>query len=309
MAIAAPATKLAEAGQRPFAAIAWMLLTMGLFVSMDTIAKTLTVDLPPGQVVWGRYVFHVLFLGLFLNRRLINAMKTDRLGLQLTRSAFLLITTMFFFSGLKYIGLATMSAIMFITPLVVTLLSVPVLGEPVGWRRIVSVIVGFIGALIIIRPGSEALGLAVLLPLAAAFFNSAYQLATRVLAHTDAAMTTLVYSAVVGGVLSNFVLLFGWVQPDAVQWVKLMAVGLIGCLSHFALIKAFSLANAAVVSPFAYSSLIWATLFGVTVFGELPDIWTVTGAIVIVGSGLYIAYRERVRKLAADPETTPRQAP
>ena len=296
MAIVAPAGKVPEPTQRPVAAILWMLVTMGLFVSMDAIAKTLTTDLPPGQIVWGRYIFHALFLGLFLNRRLIAAMQTKRLGLQLTRSAFLLITTMFFFSGLKYLGLATMSAIMFITPLVVTLLSVPVLGEPVGWRRVVSVIVGFIGALIIIRPGSEALGIAVLLPLAAAFFNSAYHLATRVLARTDDSMTTLVYSAVVGGVLSNFALLAGWVQPDAIQWLKLMTVGLIGCLSHFALIKAFSLANAAVVSPFAYSSLIWATLFGVTIFGELPDRWTIIGALVIVGSGLYIAYRERVKK-------------
>ncbi len=299
MAVVAAAGGQAKPEQRPFAAILWMLATMGLFVSMDTIAKTLTADLPPGQIVWGRYVFHALFLGIFLNRRLISSFRTKRPGLQLTRSALLLITTIFFFTGLKYLGLATMSAIMFVTPLMVTLLSVPVLGEPVGWRRVLSVIIGFVGALIIIRPGTEALGIAALLPLAAALFNSAYHLSTRVLAQVDSSMTTLVYTAVVGAVLSNLALFAGWVTPDPMQWLKLMAVGAIGCLSHFTLIKAFSMANAAVVSPFGYSSLIWAALFGFFVFGELPDSWTIVGALVIVGSGLYIAYRERVKKAEA----------
>jgi drug/metabolite transporter (DMT)-like permease len=158
-----------------------------------------------------------------------------RPGLQLLRSAFLLVTTAFFFFGLKFLGLATMSAIMFVTPLLVTLLSMPILGERVGWRRITSVLVGFAGALIIIRPGSDAIGLAALLPLTAALFNAAYHLATRVLSRTDAALTTVGYTAIVGAVMSNFALLGGWVTPDAAGWAMLVGLGLIGCLGHFAL--------------------------------------------------------------------------
>ncbi len=295
----APAGRLSVPVQRPLAAILWMLLTTALFVSMDTLAKTLTASLPTGEVVWGRFIFHALFLAVFLNRRLVVVMHSRRPGLQLVRSAFLLMTTLCFFNGLRLLDLATNTAIMFMTPLLVTLLSVPVLREPVGWRRILSVMIGFVGALIIIRPGSEAIGLAALLPLGAALFNSAYQLSTRVLAHVDSPLTTLSYTAVIGALFSNLMLLEGWVTPSPIEWLKLMAVGLLGCLSHFSLIKAFSLANAAVAAPFTYSSLIWATLFGALVFGELPDLWTVVGALVIVGSGLYILYRERARRAAA----------
>ena len=296
MAVVAPAGRIMTSEQRPVAAIVWMLATMGLFVSMDAVAKVLTQTLPPGEIVWGRFVFHALFVGLFLNRRLVVTLRAGRPGLQLLRSAFLLVTTAFFFFGLKFLGLATMSAIMFVTPLLVTLLSMPILGERVGWRRITSVLMGFAGALIIIRPGSDAIGLAALLPLTAALFNAAYHLATRVLSRTDAALTTVGYTAIVGAVMSNFALLGGWVTPDATGWAMLVGLGLIGCLGHFTLIRAYSLANAAVAAPFGYTSLIWATLFGLALFGELPDLWTVAGAAVIVGSGLYILYRERARK-------------
>jgi len=299
MAVVAPAGRVIASEQRPVAAIVWMLATMGLFVSMDAIAKVLTETLPTGQIVWGRFVFHALFVVVFLNRRLVATLRAGRPGLQLLRSAFLLITTAFFFLGLKFLGLATMSAIMFVTPLMVTLLSMPILGEKVGWRRITSVLVGFAGALIIIRPGSDAVGLAALLPLAAALLNAAYHLATRVLSRTDAALTTVGYTAIVGAVMSNFALLGGWVTPDATGWVMLVGLGLIGCLGHFALIRAYSLANAAVAAPFGYTSLVWATLFGFALFGDLPDLWTVAGATVIVGSGLYILYRERKKKAAA----------
>lgn len=301
MAVVAPAGRIVTAEQRPVAAILWMLLTMGLFVSMDAIAKVLTQTLPPGEVVWGRFVFHALLVVLFFNRRLVPTLRAGRLWLQLLRSAFLMITTAFFFFGLKFLGLATMSAIMFVTPLLVTLLSMPILGERVGWRRITSVAIGFVGALIIIRPGSDAVGLAALLPLAAALSNSAYHLATRVLSRTDPATAMVGYTALVGAVMSNFALLGGWVTPGAVDWLLLAALGVIGCLGHFTLIKAYSLANAAVAAPFGYTSLIWATLFGLALFGELPDMWTVVGATVIVGSGLYILYRERVRSTSAAP--------
>lgn len=296
------ATLQAADQQRPQAAVLFMLLTMLMFVSMDTIAKFLSDSLPTGQVVWARYVFNALVLLAIVNRKVGFHLHTRRPWLQLIRAAILLVTTGFFFLGLRYVGLATASAIMFVSPLIVTLLSAPVLGEAVGWRRILSVIAGLVGALIIIRPGSDALGLAALLPLAAALGYATYQLTTRIVSRSDSTMTTLCYTAAVGAVLSNLALPFGWVWPTAEQWLWMTAMGALGCFGHFTLIRAFTLANAAVASPFTYSALIWATLFGYVVFGDLPDLWTVVGAGVIVGAGLYILYRERVKKSAVASE-------
>ena len=288
--------------QRPVAAVGFMLLTMLMFVAMDTIAKYLSESLPTGQVVWARYVFNALVLLAIVNHRIGVHLHTQRPWLQLFRAAILLVTTALFFLGLRYVGLATASSIMFVSPLIVTLLSAPVLGEAVGWRRILSVIAGLVGALIIIRPGSDALGLAALLPLAAAFGYATYQLATRVVTRSDSTMTTLCYTGLVGAILSNLALPFGWIWPTPQQWLWMAAMGALGCLGHFALIRAFTLANAAVASPFSYSALIWATLFGYLAFGDLPDLWTVVGAAVIVGAGLYILYRERAKKAALAAE-------
>jgi len=288
--------------QRPVAAVGFMLLTMLIFVAMDTIAKYLSESLPTGQVVWARYVFNALVLLAIVNRRIGVHLHTQRPWLQLFRAAVLLVTTAFFFLGLRYVGLATASAIMFVSPLIVTLLSAPVLGEAVGWRRILSVLAGLVGALIIFRPGSDALGLAALLPLAAAFGYATYQLATRVVSRSDSTMTTLCYTAAVGAVLSNLVLPFGWIWPTPQQWLWMAAMGALGCIGHFTLIRAFTLANAAVAAPFTYTALIWATLFGYLTFGDLPDLWTVVGAAVIVAAGLYILYRERAKKAALAAE-------
>ena len=159
--------------------------------------------------------------------------------------------------------------------------------------------------LIIIRPGSDALGLAALLPLAAAFGYATYQLTTRIVSRSDSTMTTLCYTAGVGAVLSNLALPYGWIWPTAEQWMWMAAMGTLGCVGHFTLIRAFTLANAAVASPFTYTALIWATLFGYLTFGDLPDLWTVVGAAVIVGAGLYILYRERVKTTAVAAEGAP----
>jgi len=292
------AGRIAGPAQRPLVGVLWMLLTMALFVSLDSAAKSLTqMGMPVWQVVWGRFLFHAAFLALFLNRTLLAELRaSSRPKLQLLRSAFLMATTVMFFTSLKHLPLATSSAIMFVTPLLVTVLAIPLLGEAVGWRRIVSVVIGFAGALVIVRPGTDAIGWVALIPLGAACANAAYHLCTRMLAGHDAPMTTLAYSAIVGALASNFGLLGGWEAPTVPQWGLLMLCGLLGCLSHFALIKAYDAANASVVSPFGYSSLIWATLAGFVLFGELPDGWTFVGAAMIVGSGLFILYRERVKR-------------
>ncbi|HET8729304.1 MAG TPA: DMT family transporter, partial [Alphaproteobacteria bacterium] len=254
--------------------ILWMLTAIALFVTMDTVAKYLTQSYPVPQVVWGRYVFHVVLLALVLNRRLAGVIRTRRLGLQLVRSLMLLGTTAFFYAGLRFIPLVDASAIMFLTPILVTALSVPFLGEQVGPRRWAGVAIGFIGAMIVIRPGTGMMAAAALLPLLAALFNAVYHLSTRILSRSDAPMTTLFYSAAVGAVLSSAFLPFYWTAPDAAGWMLMAMLGLLGGTSHFALIKAFQAAPPAAVAPFNYTSILWATLFGFLLFDELPDRFT-----------------------------------
>ncbi|MDH3790917.1 MAG: DMT family transporter [Rhodospirillales bacterium] len=276
--------------------ILWMLLTTLFFVSMDALAKHLSQSYPVPQVVWARYVFHVLLLALLLGGRVRGVMRTGRLGLQLLRSLFLLGATGAFFTALSFIPLAEASAIMFVAPILVTALSMPLLREHVGPRRWASVVVGFGGALIIIRPGGDAMELTALFALGGATSYAFYQITTRLLSRSDGALTTLAYSALVGALASSAVVPFFWVQPDLAGWVGMVGLGLFGGIGHFALIKAFQAAPAATVTPFGYAALIWATLYGFVLFGDLPDLWTVVGAAIIATSGLYIFHREHAAR-------------
>jgi len=276
--------------------IAWMLLTMFLFVSMDATVKHLVQTYPIPQVAWARFFFHAVLLAAVLGRRLPTTLATQRRGLQIVRSGLLLVTTLQFFGGLYFLPLADMTAIMQSAPLIVTALSLPLLGEAVGIRRWAGVAAGFLGALIIIRPGTEAMQLAALLPLGAATTFALYQIATRTLSHTDATLNTLLYTPLLGAAVLSAVAPFVWVMPDAEGWFLMVLTGLFGGLGHFTMIRAFTWAPAASVSPFGYSALIWATLFGLVLFGDFPDTWTIAGALVIVVSGLYILHRERVRR-------------
>lgn len=277
-----------------------MLLTMLLFVSMDTAAKYLSQSYPVLQVVWARYLFHALLLALYLNVKIPGLMRTKRLGMQLFRSLLLLVTTVMFFTGISLIPLADASAIMFVAPIIVTALSMPMLGEKVGPRRWASIAIGFIGALIVIRPTGDSLQLAALLPFGAACCYAVYQVFTRSLSHSDQPLTTLAYTALVGAVVMCFVVPFNWQAPDTNGWLMMILIGLLGGVSQFTLIKAFQSAPAAAVTPFSYSSLIWATLYGFLVFGDLPDLMTVIGALIIAASGLYIFHRENLKKQSGD---------
>lgn len=274
--------------------ILFMLLTMAMFVSMDTLAKYLTATYAVPQVVWARYAFHMLVLTIYLRGRILPTLRTRVLKLQLLRSLAMVITTAVFFLGLHYVPLATASAIMFVGPLVVTALSMPLLGEHVGPRRWVGVMIGFAGALVIIRPGTAVFELAALLPLGAACGYALYQIMTRMVARTgEPPMTSLVYTALLGAVFTSIFAPFFWTAPDLEGWLLMAAMGLFGGLGHFTLIKAFEAAPAPVITPFGYTSIVWATILGLVVFGDLPDLATFAGAGLIIASGLYVFHRER----------------
>jgi len=285
----------ARVTQNPKMGIFWMLLTMLLFVSMDACAKFLTQSMHVLEVVWGRYFFHLLILMILLAPRLKTLMTTSHIRLQLSRSLLLLMTTACFFTGLGYIPMADASSIMLTSPIVVTALSMPILKEKVGLRRWASIVIGFIGALIIIRPGTGMMQPAALFPITAAILYGFFQISTRFLSHSEPVLTSLLYSALIGTILTTLALPFFWQMPTTSEWLIMISMGMFGGAGQFTLIKSLTIAPAATVAPFNYTNLIWATLFGFVIFGDLPDRWTITGAVIIVASGLYIFHREHIR--------------
>lgn len=277
--------------------IVLILLAVLGWVAMDTIGKHLVqVGHPVWQVTWARYAFHLMVMLPLLARGRLTVRST-RPVLQLLRSGLLLIVTFLVYTALVFLPLATVNAIGFLAPLLITALSVPLLGEQVGWRRWTAVVVGFVGVLILIRPGA-GMDPALLIPVGVALCNALYQIATRILARHDSSMTTLFWTAIGGFVISTLLLPFHWKQPDLAGWGMMIVLGALGCLSHLAMIQAFARAPAAVIAPFVYTQLVWVIPVGYLVFGDLPDAWTLIGASVIVGSGLYVWYRETRRGAA-----------
>jgi drug/metabolite transporter (DMT)-like permease len=278
------------------AGIVWMLFTMMWFVALDSVAKQLlnAAGMPLVQVVWGRFFFHAIIgiAAIAVVWRGRFASKVPRL--QLIRSSLLFLTTALFNAGLMTVPLATATAIMFLAPIMLTTLSVPFLGEHVGPRRWSGVAAGFVGAMIIIRPGMEGFDHGGMFLLAAALTNSVYQLITRRVAAHDHPQTTFLHTALAGALLSSVAVPFVWQPPVLSGWVLLVAMGVLGGVGHLFLIFAFDKAPAAAIAPFAYSALIWASIAGYVFFSELPDFWTIVGALVITASGLYIFHRERV---------------
>lgn len=273
--------------------ILWMLLAVMLGILTDSVVKHLTLAYPIMMIAWARYTFHLVLAAAVLGRRLPVALRTRRPGLQAVRSISQTGAVVTFFAGLSLVPLADCVAIHFAVPILITALSVPILGERVGVRRWLGVIAGFFGVLVIIRPGTGAMSWAALFPLASAFCSAIYQLATRKAGRVDDTMTQLIYASFAGALISNGFLPFVWVTPDLVGWAMMVAIGAVATVTHYAQIRAYAQAPAATVAPYIYTSLIWATAFGFVFFGELPDRWTVAGALVIAASGLYIFHRER----------------
>lgn len=284
------------AGQSVRTGILFLLVTVFVITTMDVFVKTLSTTNAVPMIVWARYTFHfVVLLPLIVRLGPRAIFATKRPVLQIVRSLILFVTTILFFAALSLLPLADATAIMFAGPLIATALSVPMLGEHVGPRRWASVVAGFIGVLIVIRPGMGAIGWTGLLPLAAATTYGLYQITTRIVSRTDGPLTTLAYTALTGTVAMNLAAPFFWQMPTTLDWGMLVIVGALGGLGQFLFIKAYSHATPSVLAPFIYTQLIWATLFGILVFGHFPDFWTIVGALVIAASGLYIWHREHRR--------------
>jgi drug/metabolite transporter (DMT)-like permease len=275
---------------RSLVAILLMLGTMALFVTTDTCAKIALRSYPASEVVWVRFVFHLPVVLLALARG--ADLRTRRPGLQLLRSMFQVASTAFFFLAIQWLPLPTAFAIILVQPLLLTALSVPFLGERVGPRRWTAVALGFIGALIVVRPG-PTMDWSAILALGTAFSSAGYQIVTRRVAAIDSPAASLFYTAAFGAAVASAIVPFEWRTPPLADWPFLVAIGLMAGLGHLLLIEAFARAPASILAPFTYSQLVWATLLGFLVFGDVPDAPTLIGATIIVGSGLYVFYRER----------------
>lgn len=276
-----------------------MMLTMFFFVTLDAIAKYLMQFYPVQQVIWGRFFFHmVLVLCAFvvIKTPVKQNIASKRPGLQIRRSILMLATNGLFFIAIKTIDLTTATTIMFMSPIIVTMLSIPLLGEQVGVRRWAGVMIGFIGAMIIIRPGMIEFEFAILTLLAAACTHSFYQIFTRQVRVYDDPMVSLFYTGLVGSIAMSLIVPFDWHWPELHHWPIFLLLGVMGFVGHFCLIKSLRVAPASVVSPFTYSTLIWATGFSYFLFAELPDKWVFIGAAIIIASGLYILHRESKAK-------------
>jgi drug/metabolite transporter (DMT)-like permease len=289
---------MSTAHHRPVLAGILLIIASGfLFTVMDATAKHLSQRLPLVEVAWGRYVFHAATLPFLVARSGgFATLRSQSLGLQLLRSLFLLGSTVLFWLALKFIPLAEATAVGFVGPLMLTALSVPFLKEKVGPRRWVAVGVGFLGALIIIRPGPDMAQPAALIPLSSAAIFALYAISTRILSKRDHWTTTLIWSSSVGLVLLSVAVPFVWQPPDLAGWLGLAFLGLIGSFGHLLLILAYARAPASTLAPLSYLQLLWSTVLGLFLFGNFPDIWTIAGGGVVAASGLYVIHRERVRR-------------
>lgn len=281
------------------AGILWMLATMFCFISLDAIMKYLMESYPLLQVTWGRFFFATIIAIIVCGRRLPVLAISYAPRLQTTRSVLLMTTTGLFNAGIRTVPLAAATTIMFLSPILVTVLSIPLLKEKVGLRRWAGVLVGFIGAIVVVRPWESnlgGLGTGALFLLAAALTNANYQIVTRMV-RRDEHLTSLLYTAAAGAIATSVLVPWYWVWPDTMGWVLFVGSGFFGGVGHLCLIRALQQTPASVVAPFSYSSLVWAALFGLTIWGEWPDAWTWAGAALIIGSGLYIFHRERLRRV------------
>jgi drug/metabolite transporter (DMT)-like permease len=279
---------------RPFLGIGLTALSMAVFSGMDGISKLLTAEFNPFQIAWTRFFFILLLLAPFLLRDGGRKLRSTRPLLQVARGFCMLASALLFITGLSLLPIADATSIGFVSPLFVTALSIPILGEQVGIRRWSAVLVGFLGVLLIVQPGSSAFNAAALLPVGSSACWALGLIFTRIMQSSDAVLTTLAWSTALGFLVLTPVALPLWEAPSAAGWAMLFGAAVLSAIGQLFLISAFRFAPASLIAPFSYSQIVWATLIGFFVFGTLPAPHTWAGAAVIVASGLYILHRERV---------------
>ncbi|MDX1485491.1 MAG: DMT family transporter [Alphaproteobacteria bacterium] len=270
----------------------WILLAAALLTGMGALVKHLGKDIPPIQMVFFRSLVAVAMILPIMLRTGVSAFRTKRPGMHLFRTMMGTMGMVCVFYAFAHLPLAETVAIVFSRPLFAVWLAIIFLGETVGWRRISAAVAGFIGVLVMVRPGTAAFDPASLFALAAAITAGSIAVIIKKLSTTEATATIVLWFSVGSAVVTAIPAIALWVPPTPGQWTVLVMIGILGGTGMVALTKGFSTGDTSFVTPFDYSRLIYATAIGFFIFAETPDVWSVLGALIIVGSGYYIARRE-----------------
>ncbi|SRR5665213_2716309 len=288
-------TGLAQQRRQRLTGIALMCGAVALFACLDTTAKYLNPHMSSLQIAWARYS-SAFVLTLIVSNPLTHPalLRSKRLKLQITRSLLLVASTALNFIALRWLQLDEALSIIFTFPFIVAIVSGPMLGEWIGWRRWSAICVGFGGVLLITRPGFGGMHPAALITLVGTICYGFYAVITRIVSRVDSNQTSLFYANFIGALVMLPVIPFVWTTPES--WpiaLMMLGTGVLGSAGHFLLISGHRLAPAAVLSPFVYTQLIWVVILGYWVFDHVPNRWTLAGAAIVIGSGLYLLYRER----------------
>jgi drug/metabolite transporter (DMT)-like permease len=272
-----------------------MMASMVVFTTLDGAAKYVTQHLPPLVAVFFRYfVASLLSIAILIRSGGPSLLLTGHPVLQAFRGVLLMISTVLNFVAMMHLQLAQTAAIFFTIPLWVCALSVPLLGEHVGLKRWVAVVVGFLGVLVIMRPGTMNFHWAMLLSVASSICGAIYNIVTRKVGSRDRAETSLFYVSFVGALAAAAPLPWVWQTPEGFQWALLVFMGVAGAFGHYMLIQAHRLAPASALAPFVYTQIVWMITIGYLLFNDVPDLWTLVGAAIVVASGLFVFARERM---------------
>jgi drug/metabolite transporter (DMT)-like permease len=270
-----------------------------LFGTSDTISKYLSTSLPIIEFIWIRYVLFLVMAGFLVRRRSLRARNP---GAQVTRGLCVVGSSLLFVYGVRQMTMAQATTISFLSPLLITILSIPMLGETVGPRRWAAVGGGMLGMLVVVRPGMGGFQPAALFGVASSFCWALALIVTRKISSSDAPQTTALWSAAIGTAVLTLMLPFVAIWPTFEQFGLSLVLGVLASGGQWLVILAHRIAPASLLAPFFYSQLLWVTGLGFLIFGNLPDSWTLAGAAIIIASGLYTAHRERVRRTEANPE-------
>ena len=284
---------------RPLIGIGLMLGAMAVLPLLDVIAKFLGQQgMPVMQIVWARLFFGAwMTLPFALKLAGVRGLVPNMPLMHGVRACFMVAATAFFFWALHYLPIADTLAIFFVQPLVLTLLSPLVLGEHVGIRRWIAVLIGFVGTLIIIRPGFQELNPGVFMALASGTCLAIYLLLTRKIAGSAPAMVTTFYTSLCGAVIMSVIVLFVWETPTPAEWGFFVLLSLIANGGHYLIVKSYDHAEASLLAPLAYTEMVMATIAGWYFFGDFPDVWTFVGVAILIACAIYISWRERVRNV------------
>jgi drug/metabolite transporter (DMT)-like permease len=280
----------------PLKAIALAVSATVLFGTSDTISKYLSASLPIVEFIWIRYVLF-LVMAMILVRVPRRSVRPRNPGLQITRGLCVVGSSILFVYGVRQLTMAQATTISFLSPLLITILSIPLLGEVVGPRRWAAVAAGMLGMLVVVRPGIGSFQPSVLFGVASAFCWALALIITRKISNSDAPQTTVLWSAAIGTAVLTLLLPFDAAWPTPKQLALSLVLGVLASAGQWVVILAHRFAPASLLAPFFYGQLLWVSVLGFLVFGNVPDTWTLIGAAIIITSGLYTAHRERVRRL------------